>query len=120
MLVTLSEISTLVRRRQPENARSPILLPLVITTVFRFSIGMQVIANAGIVAFSNKIQSSNARAPIVTMLSAIVMLINLAAPLNAFASIVSPPVITTSIKFSFGSNGIAEAGTLMLSKELQP
>ncbi len=77
MLVTLSGIVMLVRLLQYENALSPMLSPLVITTVFKLSLGISLIANAGIVTLSNEEQPMNAKGPMLVTLSGIVMLVRL-------------------------------------------
>ena len=48
MLVTEPGIVTEVKLLQPENALSPMLVPLVIITVCRLVLGIYAIASAGI------------------------------------------------------------------------
>ena len=65
----------LARELQPLNALLPILSPLVITTSLRSVFWIELIATAGIVAFSIG-QSKNALSPIEVTLSGMTILVN--------------------------------------------
>ena len=60
MLVTLSGMVMLVKVEQPENAESPIVVPLVNTTVVKLVLGIAEIAVVGIVAVVMLLHPSNA------------------------------------------------------------
>ena len=82
ILVTLLGIVMLVKLLQPSNAEAPIDSPLVITTLCKFDLSMQVMAIAGIVA-STIGHPANADSPMLVTLSGIVMLTKLLQPLKA-------------------------------------
>ena len=72
-----------MRLLQEENTLSPIDVPLVITTVFKFPFGIYEIAKQGIVTLSILEQSLNELLPINVTLSGIVMLVRLLQEENA-------------------------------------
>ena len=60
MLVTLSGMVMLVKVEHPENAESPIVVPLVNTTVVKLVLGIAEIAIAGIIAVVMLLHPPNA------------------------------------------------------------
>ena len=71
MLVTLSGMVMEVKPSQPAKARSPMLSPLVNTTVCRLSFGILPIAIVGIVTVTIFVHPEKAELPMLVTLSGI-------------------------------------------------
>ena len=117
ILVTLLGMLMLVKPVQPENELLGMLVPPLITTVFRDDGTLELPPNmevnvwlvVGNVILINSLQFLNASAPMLVTLSGMVMLVKLVFPLNALSIMVLlPDFVMTTVFRVVGINVVCD------------